>query len=104
MERYAFHNSYLTYLAETGVWGMSVMGIVLLAEIKQTVLNFIRALKSGHISLFQICGLLLIELLIAAWSESFLFAVGSTEACTFWVIFIWLLVYRKRYGNRMVKK
>jgi len=37
-----------------------------------------------------------LELMLAAWSESFMFAVGSTEACLFWVLIAWIIAYKKK--------
>lgn len=96
--RYPFHNSYLSVLAEIGVFGVIVFGIGFLKDILVIIKSFLKNVKeSNEISLFVICFIMMIELLIAAWSESFLFAVGSTEACTFWMLFVWALVYIKKF-------
>lgn len=95
LEGYPFHNSYLTYLAETGIWGMGIMGATFIGEFRKNLGYFTKSIKGNKISLLQISCVMLVELMIAAWSESFLFAVGSTEACTFWVIFMWIIAYRE---------
>ncbi len=92
-----FHNSYLSFLAEVGVWGVVVLGFKFLNNIIDIVKGFIDEVKYNFkVSGFVICFMMIVELLIAAWSESFLFAVGSTEACTFWMLFTWALVYLEK--------
>ena len=95
-EGYPFHNSYITILAEVGVWGVAILALTLLVYFSSFVKVFIKKITSESVSPFVIGCLVLVELMLAAWSESFLFAVGSTEACTFWMIFMWCIVYRDR--------
>lgn len=95
---YPFHNSYISILAETGLWGVIVFGFGFIKDIINIVKVFISDIKeSSEITLFILCFVMMVELLIAAWSESFLFAVGSTEACTFWMLFTWAIVYIEKY-------
>jgi hypothetical protein len=42
---------------------------------------------------FCIAFIMMVSLLVAAWSESFMFAVGSTEGFTFWFLLAWLRAY-----------
>ncbi len=90
---YDFHNSFLTILAEIGVWGSLILGVSVFFVLKGTLMQ---KGEKGKISILQIAFLMILELLIAAWSESFLFAVGSTEACTFWILLAWIIVYKKK--------
>lgn len=93
LEHYPFHNSYLTVLAEIGVWGVGVLGGSMLFNLGNLLKMFWVEMRVKKVSLFMMCCMILIELMIAAYSESFLFAVGSTEACTFWLLFTWGMVY-----------
>ncbi len=90
---YDFHNSFLTILAEIGIWGCLILGVSIFFVLKGTLTQ---KGEKGKITILQIAFLMILELLIAAWSESFLFAVGSTEACTFWVLISWIIVYKKK--------
>ena len=93
---YDFHNSFLTILAEIGIWGSLILGVSVFVILNGTW----KATEGrGKVSILQIAFLLALELLIAAWSESFLFAVGSTEACTFWILITWINVYKRRPKN-----
>ncbi len=98
---YDFHNSFLTILAEIGVWGSLILGSAVLWVIYGTWKS---TESKGKVSILQIAFLLILELLIAAWSESFLFAVGSTEACTFWVIISWMAAYKKKGKEELLKE
>lgn len=90
---YEFHNSFLTIFAEIGIWGSLILGVSVLWSINSTWKS---TEGKGKISILQIAFLLVLELLIAAWSESYLFAVGSTEACTFWILIAWIIAYKKK--------
>lgn len=91
----AFHNSYLSFLAECGLWGSCVLGCGMLAWL-HLVLKRLKQEKCMYLHHeFLISCLMVLNLLIAAWSESFLFAVGSTEGFTFWLLVAWLLAYTK---------
>ena len=100
-EGYDFHNSFLTILAEIGVWGSLILGLsvlwVLFGAWKSTE-------EKGKVSILQIAFFMAVELMIAAWSESFLFAVGSTEACTFWILITWIIVYKKKSKEESLAK
>lgn len=95
--KYDFHNSYITILAEVGLWGSAllIIGIFLVFKGTWNLNN-----KKGKISIIQVVFLMAIELMLAAWSESFMFAVGSTEACTFWVLISWMIVYKKKVAKK----
>ena len=95
-----FHNSYLTILAETGILGVLILVLALFLEFKDIFKVYLKMEKEEKLSVFQIAILFLIELAIAAWSESFLFAVGSTEACTFWIVFMWVVAYMKNMKKK----
>lgn len=88
-----FHNSYISILAETGLYGVLILG----SNLFKNFIPFFKSVKESfsekRIDIFVFCFIMMISLLITAWSESFLFAVGSTEACTFWMLFTWSLVY-----------
>ncbi len=95
-EHYPFHNSYLTILAEVGVWGSVIIGLMIIIELVCIFKMILERKESQDMPLLLIGALMLVSLLISAYSESFLLAVGSTEACTFWVIFTWFIAYRDK--------
>ena len=102
---YAFHNSYISILAEIGLWGVVILGIGFISDIIRMIKIFFSDLKNEKtITGLMICILMIIELIVAAWSESFLFAVGSTEACTFWMLFTWSIAYsaNKKSTNAII--
>lgn len=91
----AFHNSYMSYLVETGIWGCGILGMGF-CKIGIDILHslFIYSYKFAKVTNeLTIVSIMLLVLLIAAWSESFLFAVGSTEGFTFWFLLSWILAY-----------
>jgi len=97
----AFHNSYISYLVETGVWGvifLSIGFIVLIIKIWNTLSIYKYRASESRNALFFACFMGL-SLLIAAWSESFLFAVGSTEGFIFWFLIAWILSYISKMCN-----
>ena len=96
LQKYDFHNSYLTILAEVGIWGSLLLIIGVFFVLKDTLT---RPKRKGELPILVVVFLIIFEIMIAAWSESFLFAVGSTEACLFWVLLIWISVYKKRLGK-----
>lgn len=91
----AFHNSYLSYLAETGIWGYIFLGGYLVKHIFLFLKNMFREWRKGVFSEFSVALLMLINIAFAGYAESFLFAVGSTEGCLFWMLFVWLYGYLK---------
>lgn len=100
----AFHNSFISYLVETGMYGCIILGlgiINLLFGIINSLWRYRYKFLKGINELTVVCTMLVV-LLIAAWSESFLFAVGSTEGFTFWFLLAWLLSYIHKlyYENR----
>lgn len=101
MEGFDFHNSYITILAEIGIWGVTILGVTILGYFAKGVQIFRQEMYDEKVSLFIICCLMMAAQMIAAYSESFLFAVGSTEACTFWVLLTWNIAYQhyKRHKN-----
>ncbi|MBE5745096.1 MAG: O-antigen ligase family protein [Clostridiales bacterium] len=93
MENYDFHNSYITILAEVGIWGSALLLIGVFFVFKGAwKTNMVK----GQMSIIQIAVIMALELMLAAWSESFMFAVGSTEACLFWVLIAWIIAYKKK--------
>lgn len=91
-----FHNSYLTILAETGIWGVAVLGGYSVFTFFSFVNVYVNNIENTHSFEVLLCILIMISELIVAYGESFLFAVGSTEACLFWMMFTWMLVYRNK--------
>lgn len=96
LQKYDFHNSYLTILAEVGIWGTLLLVIGVFFVLKDTIT---RSRKKGEVTILIVVVLMIFEIMVAAWSESFLFAVGSTEACLFWVLLMWIVVYKRRLGK-----
>lgn len=102
----AFHNSYVSFLVETGIWGVIVLGIGftgLIIRIGKFIILYLHRKQKGF-NEFVIACIMSVSLLIAAWSESFLFAVGSTEGFIFWFLIAWILAYINQvyYGNKAV--
>jgi len=88
-----FHNSYLSYLIECGIWGAVILGIGFINTIVRIISSFVKEkLMMANLEVITAC-MMIVGLAVAAWSESFLFAVGSTEGYTFWFLLAWLLVY-----------
>lgn len=96
VENMQFHNSYLTLLVECGLWGAVIMGLGLLTVIPKIVYCFRKPQFIKQNPEFSIACVMLICLAISAWSESFMFAVGSTEGFTFWFLLAWLWAYVQR--------
>lgn len=94
-----FHNSYLTILAEVGVWGICLLGGVLLSRAVKLIGCMRRLQKKTEMNVITVCGLMMVTQLVAAYSESFLFAPGSTEACVFWMLLTWSWGYINLYNN-----
>lgn len=95
-----FHNSYLSFLAETGIWGCVCLGGYLLNNIFRFLKKMFGEWKKGKFSEYSVALLILVDIAIAGYAESFLFAVGSTEGCLFWMLFVWLYGYfRKSLNN-----
>ena len=101
-ENMQFHNSYLTLLVECGLWGAGIMAFGILPVIYKTVLCFRRSQLIKNYPEFGIGCFMLVCLAISAWSESFLFAVGSTEGFTFWFLLAWVLAYLPRIKEKTV--
>lgn len=101
----AFHNSYISYLVENGIWGCIILGIGII-ELLFYIIYSLRKCRNkfeGKLGELTVVCTMLVVLLIAAWSESFLFAVGSTEGFTFWFLLAWLLSYiHKLYHEERV--
>lgn len=96
-----FHNSYLSLLAEIGIWGASIIVCAIIPVIIKTISEFFSNANSRNKSPIIIAAFMCLSLMINAWSESFLFSVGSTEAFCFWVAFIWILAYLKCKNKNM---
>lgn len=88
-----FHNSYLSFLIECGIWGAVVLGIGFINTVVKIISSFVKQKRLlSNLEMITVC-MMIVGLAVAAWSESFLFAVGSTEGFTFWFLLAWLLVY-----------
>ena len=90
-----FHNSYLSFLVECGLWGSCVLGVGIIVYLVRVIIHLIHRKNTRIHDVFFVSCLMVFNLLIAAWSESFLFAVGSTEGFTFWFLIAWLAAYMK---------
>ena len=91
---FPFHNSYITILAEIGIWGVAILGTNLFENLFKAVSVLKYETRYEPVNIFLINCLMMFTQLVAAYSESFLFAVGSTEACTFWMLLTWNIAYR----------
>lgn len=90
----AFHNSYISFLVECGICGVIGLGSWLILFVRQIIKTVIGKRKDVSIE-FLIVIIMTCNLMIAAWSESFMFAVGSTEGFTFWFLIAWIIAYIK---------
>ena len=90
----AFHNSYISFLVECGIWGCVFLGTGIILLIAKIVKQILFASKFENEE-FTFAVVMCINLAIAAWSESFIFAVGSTEGFTFWFLLAWMIAYTK---------
>lgn len=90
----AFHNSYISFLVECGICGVVGLGSWLILFVGKTIKTVIGKRKNVSIE-FLIAIIMACNLMIAAWSESFMFAVGSTEGFTFWFLIAWIIAYIK---------
>ena len=100
VDKMGFHNSYLSLLVECGLWGTIIAGLAILPTVFAIVSRFgKRSAVIEDKDACIVCGML-ISLAIAAWSESFMFAVGSTEGFTFWFLLAWIMVYIKQMKKR----
>lgn len=91
-----FHNSYLSFLAECGLWGVAFFALGIIPVIVRMVHFFRKPQFTMSHPEFSIGFVMLVGLAISAWSESFMFAVGSTEGFTFWFLLAWLWAYIQR--------
>ncbi len=94
-ENMDFHNSYLSLLIEIGIWGVVLIAIAIVATII-SVCKYLKSKNNKKNDGFIPAIFMTISLFIGAWSESFLFSVGSTEAFVFWMLFVWVLNYLKK--------
>ena len=91
----AFHNSYISILVECGLWGAIILGSGVLGWFKM-IIRGIRLGRHENVNIELVVALLMaFNLMVAAWSESFMFAVGSTEGFTFWFLVAWITAYIK---------
>lgn len=91
----AFHNSYISFLVECGLWGAIIFGISVVPIMKKLITHFLKDDPFRKNREFGVVCMMLAVLAITAWGESFMFAVGSTEGFTFWFLLAWGLVYIK---------
>lgn len=99
-----FHNSYLSFLAECGLWGVAFFALGMVPVVVQIVRVFRKPQFIRTHPEFSIAFVMLAGLAIAAWSESFMFAVGSTEGFTFWFLLAWLWAYVQNKMSFLKKK
>lgn len=88
-----FHNSYISILVECGLWGVTLISLGLVPLIVQIVKCFGKPQMVKTNPEFSMACVMLVCIAISAWSESFLFAVGSTEGFTFWFLLAWVVAY-----------
>lgn len=86
---FAFHNSYLTVLIETGFVGLFVL-IVHFALILYRGFTAYMQKKTLEI---QIVLMLIVNMLLCFWGGSSMTSVGSTEGFFFWGLLMWTYVY-----------
>lgn len=93
-----FHNSYLSYLIECGTWGAVILGVGFAGFGRNVLKNIRNCSDNFSFSPFLLACFIILDLLLTAYGESFLFAVGSTEGFTFWFLVAWILAYINQYN------
>lgn len=93
-----FHNSYLSYLIECGVWGAGVLGFGFLGVGIQILRNVKRCINGSGLHPFLLACFIILDIALTAYGESFLFAVGSTEGFTFWFLLAWIMAYMNHFN------
>lgn len=98
IEGLQFHNSYLSFLIDCGLWGMICMVLGIIVFVNKIIIYIKSTMTYKSLSLFIICICIILNIGICAWGESFLFAVGSTEGFSFWFLVYTILAYIKKGG------
>lgn len=88
---FAFHNSYLTVLIETGIVGLCAVCLYIIHVLKKGIFEYY---KSHNQELFTVI-MLIVNMLLCFWGGSAMTSVGSTEGFFFWGLLIWIDVYVK---------
>ena len=95
------HNSYLSFLADCGIWGIALFGIPFILSFAYFAYNiFTKKIKVTSELVFML--LILVALLISAYSESYLLSLGSTEGFLFWCVYVWVMAYIKKARFRLL--
>lgn len=93
-ELWGFHNSYLVILVENGIIGSLFYLFFFVVSIYKTgVLYYKSNLKKHEKKLIKLMVLICMFLMINAFAEAFLFAVGNPMSVSFWLILIMLERY-----------
>ncbi len=86
----AFHNSFLTITVDLGIVGFAVF-IICMGFLFHEMIRDFRGIRDMRGKAFlSILLLIVVSLLIEAYSESYLFAAGSLEAIIFWMFLVML--------------
>ena len=95
-----FHNSYLSFLIECGIWGTVMLGTGFVCFICTVLQSIKRCLINLSFQPFVFVCLIIFDIALTAYGESFLFAVGSTEGFAFWFLIAWALAFIKQFMIR----
>lgn len=93
-----FHNSYLSYLVECGIWGVVALGVGFIGFGRKVLKSVKKCSDYFSFHPFLFACFIILDLALTAYGESFLFAVGSTEGFTFWFLVAWILAYINQYN------
>lgn len=94
---FAFHNSYLSVLIETGIVGLSIVVIHFII----VLYNGVKALWKTPNGTLKCVLLIIVNMLICFYGGSSMTSVGSTEGFFFWGLLMWVYVY---YSSGYYKK
>lgn len=100
---YAFHNSYLTVLIETGIIGLVAISFYVIHILKKGISAYLKQ-RNQELLIIMI---LSVNMLLCFWGGSAMTSVGSTEGFFFWGLLIWIDVYANNsqvYNHGGVRK
>lgn len=86
----AFHNSYLSYLVDVGMWGVMMLLIAVMPLANKIIKEFV---QKDKVQCFSYMLIMLFDLALIAWGESYIFSIGSTEGFLFWLLVSSLVTY-----------
>lgn len=96
---FAFHNSYLTVMIETGVIGIVAVAFYIVRVMVKGIVAYRRQNSPELLLVLS----LIVTMLLCFWGGSAMTSVGSTEGFFFWGLLIWLTVYNSNMESDVGK-